>query len=194
MIFCPTSREISLNRKVVAELHIPGAPNVFLLKGIAVAWQKAIPRNRIRGGLYLKFSTNELKRLAYYLSIFSGSIPVPPRRRKHPRLPVLLTARARIVKKPNYFEIKIHNFSEGGARISSEKKLEVNSIISIKISTPGGVKPIPFSARVVNNPEENLYGINFITREHGTSSLLKEIMKRFKKLSFIFFLFAFMIP
>ncbi|MDA3862809.1 MAG: PilZ domain-containing protein [Deltaproteobacteria bacterium] len=194
IIFCPTSMEIGLNQKVVAELHIPGAPNIFLLKGVAVAWQKAIPRNRIRSGLYLKFSTNELKRLAYYLSIFSGSIPVPPRRRKYPRLPVIMTAKARVIKKPNYFEIKIHNFSEGGARISSGKKLEINSILSIEIAAPGGVKPIPFSARVVNNPEDNLYGINFMTREHGTSSLLKEIMERFKKLSFVIFLLAFMIP
>jgi PilZ domain len=181
VIFCPTVTSVKNDQDVVVELHIPGVHDKTLVRGTVISSRKPVPRRGIRGGALLQIHESEIDKITYLVDIFNVEGLKPTKRRKHPRLSVTLSIRFRIMETVQYYDAKLLDIAEGGARMSIDESIDlVGKKIFLELQAPGGVRPISFLADVKNKISDNLYGIAFITREKGNFSLLKEFLRRLK--------------
>lgn len=175
-IFCPTTRALAEGEAVAVEVYFPDMPNKMLLRGTVLSWRSALPRLRVRAGATVAFDSDEAEKREFILAIAAGERRDAVKRR-HPRLPVEVPVRWRLVNSTDLLEAQVRDISIGGAQLITEEPLAVDDEVVVELTAPGGAQPFSIAGRVTNITEGG-YGVRFIYRDGGGSRRLREVVRR----------------
>jgi Tfp pilus assembly protein PilZ len=179
-LFCPTTAPLEENEKVIIELSAPALPNKVLIRGVVKSWRPALPRLRVRAGAVVEFDAAEREKRDFVVGTIAGDRGPSPRRR-HTRLPVAIPVRYRTVDTSEFSESVLTEISVGGAMLSTEEPLPLDTDVILEITPPGAVKPISISGKATYHSPTGGTGLKFIYRDGGGSRRLRELVRRLRQ-------------
>ena len=177
-MFCATTQPLTKNEPAVVEIYFPDLPNRVLVRGTAVWWRRALPRQRVRAGCLVAFDADEKDKVRFLLGPADGGVE-PRVRRRHARLPVRLPVRwstpgSRVSSPTHIEEIGI-----GGALLVTEERLAIGTEIVLDLLLPGAVRSSALAARVAYLAPTGV-GLRFLYRDGGGSRRMREMVRRIR--------------
>lgn len=177
-VFCATTQPLAKNEPAVVEIYFPSLPNRVLVRGTAVWWRRALPRQRVRAGCLVAFDVDEKDKIRFVLEAADGGAE-PRVRRRHARLPVRLpvrwsTAGSRVSSPTHIEEIGI-----GGALLVTEARPPIGTEIVLDLLLPGAARTSALSARVTYVAPTGI-GLRFLYRDGGGSRRMREMIRRIR--------------
>ncbi len=178
-LFCPTTTALESGMEVVVELSVPALPNKLLIRSLVRSWRPALPRLRVRAGAIVEFLAEEGDKRAFLLGTVRGEISAP-RKRRHSRLPVEIAIRYRTGDSADLIDSHLGEISVGGALLSTQEPLPIDTEVILEITPPGSVSPISISGRATYHLPSGGTGLKFLYRDAGGSRRLRELVRRLR--------------
>lgn len=178
-LFCPTTSALEEGEEVIIELSVPALPNKVLIRGLVRSWRPALPRLRVRAGAIVEFAADETEKRDFIIGTVSGSLEAPPKR-KHTRLPVEVGVRYRTTDSADFQECQLSEISVGGAMLSTQSPLPLETEVILEITPPGAVSPISISGKATYHLPHGGTGLKFVYRDAGGSRRLRELVRRLR--------------
>jgi len=178
-LFCPTTSPLPVGEQVIIELSAPALPNKVLIRGNVRAWRPALPRLRVRAGATVEFDPEEQEKRSFIVETIAGERDPSPRR-KHTRLPVSVPVRYRQPDSADYLEAELTEISVGGALLSTDEPLPLETDVILEITPPGAVSPLSISGKATYHLPNGQTGLKFIYRDAGGSRRLRELVRRLR--------------
>jgi hypothetical protein len=178
-VFVPTTDELSAGQQVIVEVSSNLLPNKVLIRGTVQSWRPALPRMRVRAGAMVALDGEEQLKLTFVHDVFSGKRTDVPRRRHH-RLPVQVTCRYRVANSPTYVVSAISEIGVGGALLTTEVPLPLDTEITVEVTPPGAAAPIAIAGRVSYHGPSGGSGLRFVSRDGDGDRRLRELIRRLR--------------
>ena len=178
-VFVPTTDELESGQTVIVEISSQLLPNKVLIRGAVHAWRPALPRMRVRAGATVQLEAEEQGKLTFLHEVLSGKRTDVPRRRHH-RLPVHVACRYRIANSPTFVDSQISEIGVGGALLTTESPLPIDTEITLEVTPPGAAAPIAIAGRVSYHVPTGGSGLRFVTRDGDGDRRLRELVRRLR--------------
>ena len=175
-LFCPTTQQLQQKQAVVVEVNFPGLPNKTMLRGHVIWWRAALPRLRVRAGALVTVKAEDKEKLSFVLDVANGR-EVEAVKRRHPRIPVTVSVRWRLVDSAELVDARLRDISVGGALLVTDEPLDKEDEIILELPLPGSAYPQNIAAKVTHVSSEG-YGIRFLYRDGGGTQRLREVVRR----------------
>lgn len=179
-LFCPTTAPMEVGAPVIIELSAPALPNKVLIRGAVRAWRPALPRLRVRAGATVEFDEAEQEKREFIVETISGDRN-PATRRRHTRLPVAVPVRYRTTDTAEFIHAELSEISVGGACLSTDEPLPLDTDIILEITPPGAVSALSISGKATYHLPNGNTGLKFIYRDGGGSRRLRELVRRLRQ-------------
>jgi Tfp pilus assembly protein PilZ len=176
-IFCATTQALGKNEPAVVEIYFPELPNRVLIRGAALWWRRALPRQRVRAGCFVVFDAAEKDKVRFVLG--SADEGRPRVRRRHARLPVRLPVRWSQSGAPVTVATHIEEIGIGGALLVTEARPPIGTEIVLDVLVPGAARPSALAARVAYVAPTGI-GLRFVYRDGGGARRMRELIQRIK--------------
>lgn len=116
-------------------------------------------------------------------SIFSNSIflnALEMTRRKHPRVPIVATAKISKLDSKFSYLVKVNTVGQGGMGVAGlGKNFPTGSSIEIKLESPSISSPIVAEGKILYHTKDGISGIEFTLMNAEAQSLVIEYVNRF---------------
>jgi Tfp pilus assembly protein PilZ len=178
-IFVPTTDELQSGQSVIVEVSSNLLPNKVLIRGAVQSWRPALPRMRVRAGATVQLDTDEQVKLTFLHEVLSGRRTEVSRRRHH-RLPVQFTCRYRLANSPAYVDSAISEIGVGGALLTTESPLPLDTELTLEVTPPGAAAPIAIASRVSYHAPSGGSGLRFMSRDGDGDRRLRELIRRLR--------------
>jgi hypothetical protein len=178
-IFVPTTDELHPAQQVIVEIASHLLPNKVLIRGTVQSWRPALPRMRVRAGATVQLDTDEQTKLTFLNEVLSGKRTDVPRRRHH-RLPVQFACRYRVANSPTFVESAISEIGVGGALLTTQQPLPIDTELTLELTPPGGAAPIAIAGRVSYHAPTGGSGLRFVSRDGDGDRRLRELIRRLR--------------
>jgi Tfp pilus assembly protein PilZ len=178
-IFVPTTDELKSGESVIVEISSNLLPNKVLIRGAVSAWRPALPRMRVRAGATVQLDTDEQTKLTFLHEVLSGRRTDVSRRRHH-RLPVQFACRYRIANSPSFVESAISEIGVGGALLTTNEPLPLDTELTLEVTPPGAAAPIAIAGRVSYHAPSGGSGLRFVSRDGDGDRRLRELIRRLR--------------
>jgi len=178
-IFVPTTDELHAGQSVIVEISSNLLPNKVLIRGTVQAWRPALPRMRVRAGATVALDSEEQTKLTFLHEVLSGKRTDVPRRRHH-RLPVSVTCRYRLSNSSSFIESAISEIGVGGALLTTQSPLPIDTELTLEVTPPGGAAPIAIAGRVSYHVPSGGSGLRFVSRDGDGDRRLRELIRRLR--------------
>ena len=178
-VFVPTTDELHAGQSVIVEISSNLLPNKVLIRGTVQSWRPALPRMRVRAGATVQLDGEEQTKLTFLHEVLSGKRTDVPRRRHH-RLPVSVSCRYRITNSPNFVESAISEIGVGGALLTTQDPLPIDTELTLEVTPPGGAAPIAIAGRVSYHVPSGGSGLRFVSRDGDGDRRLRELIRRLR--------------
>lgn len=178
-IFVPTTDELEAGQQVIIEVSSALLPNKVLIRGLVQAWRPALPRMRVRAGATIELSGEEQTKLTFLHEVFAGTRTDVPRRRHH-RLPVSVPVRYRLTNSSSYLESEISEIGVGGALLTTQEPLPIDTELTLEVVPPGGAAAIAIAGRVSYHVPSGGSGLRFVSRDGDGDRRLRELIRRLR--------------
>jgi Tfp pilus assembly protein PilZ len=177
-IFCATTQPLARDEAAVVEVFFPGLPNRVLVRGAALWWRRALPRQRVRAGCLLGFDADEKDKVHFLRAAADGG-PEPRMRRRHARLPVRLPVRWSKPGSSSTLAAHIEEIGIGGALLVTGERPPIGTDVVLDLLVPGGARTSALAARVAYTAPTGV-GLRFVYRDGGGSRRMRELIRRIK--------------
>jgi len=178
-IFVPTTDELESGQNVIVEIASQLLPNKVLIRGTVQAWRPALPRMRVRAGATVELGSDEQAKLTFLNDVLSGKRTDVPRRRHH-RLPVNVQVRYRVTNSPSYVECGVSEIGVGGALLTTETPLPIDTELTLEVIPPGAAAPLAIAGRVSYHVPNGGSGLRFVSRDGDGDRRLRELIRRLR--------------
>lgn len=178
-VFVPTTDELEPGQQVIIEVSSAMLPNKVLIRGGVQAWRPALPRMRVRAGATIDLAADEQVKLTFLHEVFSGQRTDVPRRRHH-RLPVSVPVRYRLTNSSSYVDSEISEIGVGGALLTTQEPLPLDTELTLEVVPPGGAAPIAIASRVSYHVSTGGSGLRFVSRDGDGERRLRELIRRLR--------------
>jgi Tfp pilus assembly protein PilZ len=178
-IFVPTTDELKSGQQVIVEVSSNLLPNKVLIRGNVQTWRPALPRMRVRAGATVALDTDEQTKLTFLHEVLSGKRTDVPRRRHH-RLPVQFACRYRLANSPTFVESAISEIGVGGALLTTQSPLPIDTELTLELTPPGAAAPIAIAGRVSYHAPTGGSGLRFVSRDGDGDRRLRELIRRLR--------------
>ena len=178
-IFVPTTDELQSGQSVIVEVSSNLLPNKVLIRGAVQAWRPALPRMRVRAGATVQLDNDEQVKLTFLHDVLSGKRTDVPRRRHH-RLPVQFSCRYRVASSPTFVDSAISEIGVGGALLTTDAPLPLDTELTLEVTPPGGAAPIAIAGRVSYHAPSGGSGLRFVSRDGDGDRRLRELIRRLR--------------
>ncbi|MBA3540964.1 MAG: PilZ domain-containing protein [Deltaproteobacteria bacterium] len=178
-IFVPTTDEIEPGQCVIVEVASQLLPNKVLIRGTVQSWRPALPRMRVRAGATIDLAPDEQTKLTFLNEVMSGKRTEVSRRRHH-RLPVSVACRYRLTNTPAFVESEISEIGVGGALLTTESPLPIDTELTLEVVPPGAAAAIEIAGRVSYHVPTGSSGLRFVTRDGDGDRRLRELIRRLR--------------
>jgi Tfp pilus assembly protein PilZ len=178
-IFVPTTDELQSGQNVIVEVSSNLLPNKVLIRGNVQSWRPALPRMRVRAGATVQLDNDEQIKLTFLHEVLSGKRTDVPRRRHH-RLPVQFACRYRIANSPGFVDSAISEIGVGGALLTTEQPLPLETELTLEVTPPGAAAPIAIAGRVSYHAPSGGSGLRFVSRDGDGDRRLRELIRRLR--------------
>jgi Tfp pilus assembly protein PilZ len=178
-IFVPTTDELKSGEQVIVEISSNLLPNKVLIRGAVQAWRPALPRMRVRAGATVQLDVDEQVKLTFLHDVLSGKRTDVPRRRHH-RLPVQFACRYRVANSPSFVDSAISEIGVGGALLTTQSPLPLDTELTLEVTPPGGAAPIAIAGRVSYHAPSGGSGLRFVSRDGDGDRRLRELIRRLR--------------
>jgi Tfp pilus assembly protein PilZ len=178
-IFVPTTDELQSGQTVIVEVSSNLLPNKVLIRGAVQTWRPALPRMRVRAGATVQLDTDEQVKLTFLHDVLSGKRTDVPRRRHH-RLPVQFACRYRVANSPSYVDSAISEIGVGGALLTTESPLPLETELTVELTPPGAAAPLAIAGRVSYHAPSGGSGLRFVSRDGDGDRRLRELIRRLR--------------
>lgn len=178
-MFVPTTDELQVGQSVIVQVSSNLLPNKVLIRGTVHAWRPALPRMRVRAGATVQLGAEEHTKLTFLNDVLSGKRTDVPRRRHH-RLPVQVACRYRVANSPTFFDSAISEIGVGGALLTTNDPLPIDTEITLEVTPPGAAAPLAIAGRVSYHVPTGGSGLRFVTRDGDGDRRLRELVRRLR--------------
>ena len=178
-IFVPTTDELKSGEQVIVEISSNLLPNKVLIRGSVQSWRPALPRMRVRAGATVQLDVDEQVKLTFLHDVLSGKRTDVPRRRHH-RLPVQFACRYRVANSPSFVDSAISEIGVGGALLTTQTPLPLDTELTLEVTPPGGAAPIAIAGRVSYHAPSGGSGLRFVSRDGDGDRRLRELIRRLR--------------
>jgi Tfp pilus assembly protein PilZ len=178
-IFVPTTDELKTGQSVIVEVSSTLLPNKVLIRGNVQTWRPALPRMRVRAGATIQLDADEQTKLTFLHDVLSGKRTDVPRRRHH-RLPVQFACRYRLANSPTFVASAISEIGVGGALLTTEQPLPIDTELTLELTPPGAAAPIAIAGRVSYHAPTGGSGLRFVSRDGDGDRRLRELIRRLR--------------
>jgi len=178
-LFVPTTDELQTGQSVIVEVASSLLPNKVLLRGSVQSWRPALPRMRVRAGATIQFDSDEQAKLTFLHDVFAGRRTNVSRRRHH-RLPLQFACRYRVANSHTFIDSAISEIGVGGALLTTNPPLPLDTEVTIEITPPGAAAPLPITGRVSYHAPSGNSGLRFVSRDSDGDRRLRELVRRFR--------------
>jgi len=178
-IFVPTTDELEPGQQVIVEVSSTILPNKVLVRGAVQTWRPALPRMRVRAGATVELASDEQIKLTFLHEVFAGS-RTDVARRRHLRLPVSVPVRYRVANSSSFVESAISEIGVGGALLTTQEPLPLETELTVEVIPPGGAAPIEIAGRVSYHVPTGGSGLRFVSRDGDGDRRLRELIRRLR--------------
>lgn len=178
-IFVPTTDELQSGQLVIVEVSSNLLPNKVLIRGAVQSWRPALPRMRVRAGATIQLDGEEQIKLTFLNDVLSGK-RTDVSRRGHARLPVQFACRYRITNQPSYIDSAISEIGVGGALLTTETPLPLDTELTVEVTPPGAAAPLAIAGRVSYHAPSGGSGLRFVSRDTDGDRRLRELVRRLR--------------
>ncbi len=178
-IFVPTTDELQSGQLVIVEVSSNLLPNKVLIRGAVQSWRPALPRMRVRAGATIQLDGEEQIKLTFLNDVLSGK-RTDVSRRGHSRLPVQFACRYRITNQPSYIDSAISEIGVGGALLTTEAPLPLDTELTVEVTPPGAAAPLAIAGRVSYHAPSGGSGLRFVSRDTDGDRRLRELVRRLR--------------
>ncbi len=178
-VFVPTTDELEPGQPVIIEVSSQILPNKVLIRGAVQTWRPALPRMRVRAGATIELASDEQTKLTFLHEVFAGN-RTDVSRRRHLRLPVSLTVRYRLTNSSSFVESAISEVGVGGALLTTEQPLPIDTELTLEVVPPGGAAAIAIAGRVSYHVPSGSTGLRFVSRDGDGDRRLRELIRRLR--------------
>lgn len=178
-LFVPTTDQLQSGQAVIVEVSSNLLPNKVLLRGSVQSWRPALPRMRVRAGATIHFDEDEQVKLTFLREVLSGKRTDVSRRRHH-RLPLQFACRYRVANSHTFVDGSISEIGVGGALLTTDGPLPLDTEVTIEITPPGAAAPLPIAGRVSYHAPSGNSGLRFVSRDSDGDRRLRELVRRFR--------------
>jgi len=178
-IFVPTTDELQSGQSVIVEVSSNLLPNKVLIRGAVQSWRPALPRMRVRAGATIQLDGEEQIKLTFLNDVLSGK-RTDVSRRGHSRLPVQFACRYRITNQPSYIDSAISEIGVGGALLTTETPLPLDTELTVEVTPPGAAAPLAIAGRVSYHAPSGGSGLRFVSRDTDGDRRLRELVRRLR--------------
>lgn len=178
-IFVPTTDELQSGQSVIVEVSSNLLPNKVLIRGAVQSWRPALPRMRVRAGATIQLDGEEQIKLTFLNDVLSGK-RTDVSRRGHARLPVQFACRYRITNQPSYIDSAISEIGVGGALLTTETPLPLDTELTVEVTPPGAAAPLAIAGRVSYHAPSGGSGLRFVSRDTDGDRRLRELVRRLR--------------
>lgn len=172
-----TTERFEPGEELLCEVFFPGMPGKLMVRGVGKKWHNARPRLRVRAGGVLRCVSSEWRKLQLLREIANGRVTFEQRRR-HTRQPVLVEIRWRRQGELEFVAGTISEISEVGALLLTSIPLVVGEELIVEITPPGAARPLEVQAIIRNTDHVHGAGIEFMARDMGGVTRLREVIRR----------------
>jgi hypothetical protein len=96
-------------------------------------------------------------------------------------LPVAVSVKYRTLEGADLQTAELTEISVGGALLSTEDPLPIDTDIILEITPPGAVSPLSISGKATYHLPNGSTGLKFIYRDGGGSRRLRELVRRLRQ-------------
>jgi len=178
-VFVPTTDELESGQNVIVEISSQLLPNKVLIRGAVQSWRPALPRMRVRAGATIELVSEEQTKLTFLHEVFAGKRTDVPRRRHH-RLPVSVAVRYRLANSSTWVDCAISEIGVGGALLTTETPIPIDTEITIEVVPPGAAAPISIAGKVSYHVPNGGSGVRFVSRDGDGDRRLRELIRRLR--------------
>ena len=178
-VFVPTTDELESGQPVIVEISSQLLPNKVLIRGAVQSWRPALPRMRVRAGATIELVQEEQTKLTFLHEVFAGKRTDVPRRRHH-RLPVSVSVRYRVANSPNFVDSAISEIGVGGALLTTQEPLPIDTELTLEVVPPGAAAPIAIAGKVSYHVPSGGSGLRFVSRDGDGDRRLRELIRRLR--------------
>jgi hypothetical protein len=134
---------------------------------------------RVRAGATIDLAPDEQTKRTFLHDVFSGK-RTDVQRRRHHRLPVSVAVRYRLANSPNFVDCAISEIGVGGALLTTQEPLPIDTELTLEVTPPGGAAPIAIAGRVSYHVPSGGSGLRFVSRDGDGDRRLRELIRRLR--------------
>ncbi len=172
-----TTERFEPGEELLLEVYFTGLPVKLMVRAVGKKWHHARPRLRVRAGGVLRCVGSEWRKLLFLRDAVTSHVDFEQRRR-HTRQPVLVELRWRRQGEHDLVHATITEISEVGALLLTPTPLPVGEELIIEITPPGSTRALQVQAIVRNTDHTDGVGIEFLSRDGGGVTRLRELIRR----------------
>ena len=172
-----TNERFHPGEELLCEVYFPGLDGKLMVRAIGRKWHHARPRLRVRAGGVLRCVGSEWRKLLFLREVATGH-RIFEQRRRHTRQPVLVEIRWRRQGEADLVPATISEISEVGALLLTPTPLTVGEELIVEITPPGSARPLEVQGIVRNIDHPNGAGVEFMARDMGGVTRLREVIRR----------------
>jgi len=172
-----TTDRFEPGEELLCEVYFAGLPGKLMVRAIGKKWHNARPRLRVRAGGVLRCIGSEWRKLVFLREVAVGRVAFEQRRR-YIRQPVLVEIRWRRQGESDLIPATITELSEVGALLLTPASLSVDEELIIEITPPGSTRALQVQAVIRNTDHVNGVGLEFMARDGGGVTRLRELIRR----------------
>lgn len=173
-----TTERFEPGEEMLCEVCFAAMPgSKMIVRAIGKKWHIAQPRLRVRAGGVLRCIGSEWPKLVFLRDVAAGRTNFEQRRR-FIRQPVLVEIRWRRSGESDLVPDTITEVSEVGALLLTPASIAIGEEIVVEITPPGSTRQLQIQAVVRNTDHVNGVGLEFVSRDMGGVTRLRELFRR----------------
>ncbi len=172
-----TNERFHPGEELLCEVYFPGLDGKLMVRAIGRKWHHARPRLRVRAGGVLRCVGSEWRKLAFLRNVAVG-LATFEQRRRYTRQPVLVEICWRRQGESEFGPATVTEISEVGALLLTPTRLAVGEEVIVEITSPGSSRPLQVQGMVRNTDHIDGVGLEFIARDIGGVTRLRELIRR----------------